>query len=52
MDEVFRFVDSFKAFPPRAYAPSFNPANILESTLREQKAGERLREAFPMLRRP
>ena len=33
MDEVFQFAASFKEFPPRSFPPSFNPANILESTL-------------------
>jgi hypothetical protein len=30
MDEVFKFVDTFKEFPPRSFPPSFNPANIME----------------------
>jgi arylsulfatase A-like enzyme len=41
MDEVFQFVATFKDFPPRSFPPSFNPANILESTmdtLKEKKA--------------
>ncbi|HEX7853679.1 MAG TPA: arylsulfatase [Sphingobium sp.] len=33
MAEVFEFVGTFKEFPPRSFPPSFNPANILESTL-------------------
>ncbi|WP_343712417.1 arylsulfatase [Inquilinus sp.] len=33
MDEVFQFVATFKDFPPRSFPPSFNPANIMESTL-------------------
>jgi len=33
MDDVFQFVDSFKEFPPRSFPPSFNPANVMESTL-------------------
>ena len=49
MDEVFKFVASFNAFPPRSYPPSFNPANCMEEKLREKKAGAKLREAFPML---
>jgi arylsulfatase A-like enzyme len=41
MDEVFQFVATFKDFPPRSFPPSFNPANIMESTmdtLKEKKA--------------
>ena len=26
MDEVFKFVATFKDFPPRSFPPSFNPA--------------------------
>jgi arylsulfatase A-like enzyme len=32
MDEIFQFVATFKDFPPRSFPPSFNPANIMEST--------------------
>lgn len=52
MDEVFKFAASFKEFPPRSFPPSFNPATIMEETLREIKAGRKLREAFPMLNNP
>ena len=33
MDEVFKFAETFKEFPPRSFPPSFNPATILEETL-------------------
>jgi arylsulfatase len=52
MDEVFKFAATFREYPPRSFPPSFNPANIMEETLREIKAGRKLREAFPMLRPP
>ena len=43
MDEVFKFADSFKEFPPRSFPPSFNPATVLEQTLedlqRKRRAG-------------
>ena len=52
MNEVFTFVATFREFPPRSFPPSFNPANILEETLREIKAGRRLREVFPQLPAP
>ena len=38
MDEVFKFAATFKEFPPRSFPPRFNPANIMEDTLREIKA--------------
>jgi arylsulfatase len=50
MDDVFKFAASFKEFPPRSSPPSFNPANVMEDTLRGIKAKKKLEEAFPMLR--
>ena len=50
MDEVFKFTATFKEYPPRSTPPSFNPANLLEQTIREIKAKRKLEEAFPMLR--
>ena len=49
MDEVFRFVATFKEHPPRSFPPSFNPANIMEERLREIKVERKLRSAFPFL---
>ena len=50
MDEVFKFVATFKEYPPRSFPPSFNAANLLEETLRMIKAERKLEKAFPMLR--
>jgi arylsulfatase A-like enzyme len=50
MDDVFKFAETFKQFPPRSVPPSFNPANIMEETMREIKAKQKLEKAFPMLR--
>jgi len=44
MDDVFQFVDTFKEFPPRSFPPSFNPANIMESTLEAIKEKRAIRE--------
>ena len=49
MEEISKFLTSFKEFPPRSSPPSFNPANMLGEMLREMKAGQKLRAAFPML---
>src|SRR5262252_226622 len=49
MDEVFKFVATFKEYPPRSFPPSFNPANLMEETLRDIKAKQKLEKAFPML---
>jgi arylsulfatase len=49
MEGVTDFVASFKEFPPRSVPPSFNPANIMEETLRDIRAGKKLITAFPFL---
>jgi arylsulfatase len=46
MDEVFQFVVTFKEFPPRSFPPSFNPANIMESTLDTMKQKKALAEGL------
>ena len=52
MDDVFQFATTLKEFPPRSSPPSFNPANIIEETLRDIRAKQKLERAFPMLRQP
>jgi arylsulfatase len=49
MGGVMAFLESFKKYPPRSVPQSFNPANMLESTLRELKAKEKIERAFPIL---
>ena len=44
MDEVFKFVTTFKDFPPRSFPPSFNPANIMETTMDAMKRQEAFKE--------
>ena len=44
MDEVFKFADTFKEFPPRAFPPSFTPTTVLSQTLNSIKE-KRLEEA-------
>ena len=48
MDEVFQFVATFKDFPPRSFPPSFNPANIMESTLDTMKQKKALAEGLDL----
>jgi hypothetical protein len=50
VEGVTTFVASFKEYPPRSVPPSFNPANMMEDTLRDIKAKQKLERAFPMLR--
>ena len=50
MDDIFKVAVTYKDYPPRSSLPSFNPANIMEETLRTIKAKQKLEAAFPMLR--
>ncbi|MFO0848750.1 MAG: arylsulfatase [Gemmataceae bacterium] len=52
MGEVQKFVPTFKEFPPRSVPPSFNPANMMEETLRDIKAKQKLERALPLLLDP
>ena len=49
MDGIMQFAQTFKEFPPRSIPPSFNPATIMDDTIREIKARKKIEEAFPML---
>jgi arylsulfatase A-like enzyme len=49
MEGVGDFLASFKEFPPRSTPPSFNPANMVEDTLRDIRAKQKIERAFPML---
>jgi hypothetical protein len=48
IDEVFQFVATFKDFPPRSFPPSFNPANIMESTTDIMKQKKALTEGLDL----
>jgi arylsulfatase len=48
MDEIFQFVATFKEFPPRSFPPSFNPANIMESTLDTIKQKKAMTEGLDL----
>ena len=50
MDDVFQFVATFKDIPPRSFPPSFNPANIMESTLDTMKQKRALTEGLDLER--
>jgi arylsulfatase A-like enzyme len=52
MEGVTDFLATFKEYPPRSVPPSFNPANMLEETLREIGAMQKLERAFPILVEP
>jgi arylsulfatase len=48
MDEVFKFAATFKEFPPRSFPPSFNPANIMESTIEGIRQRRELKESVDL----
>jgi arylsulfatase len=48
MEEVFKFVETFKEFPPRSFPPSFNPANIVGETLDDFKTKKMLKEGLDL----
>jgi arylsulfatase A-like enzyme len=48
MGAVSEFLGSFKDFPPRSAPQSFNPANMLEQTLREIKVEKKIRDSIPL----
>jgi arylsulfatase len=52
MKEVTKFVATFRVSPLRCVPPSFNPASMLEDTLRDIKARQKTERAFPIRVRP
>jgi arylsulfatase len=52
MDDIMQFATTFKEFPPRSIPPSFNPATIMDQTIKEIRVERKVREAFPMLSPP
>ncbi|MBD9375135.1 arylsulfatase [Rhizobium sp. ARZ01] len=50
MDEIFQFVETFKDFPPRSFPPSFNPANIMETTMDGMKQRQALKQNLDLER--
>jgi arylsulfatase A-like enzyme len=52
MDDVVQFAKTFQEFPPRSIPPSFNPATIMDETMRDIRAKRKLERAFPMLVEP
>jgi hypothetical protein len=42
----FPIVATFRDFPPRPFPPSFNPANIMETTIDDIKTRKMLKEGL------
>ena len=49
MQKVFDFVETFIAYPPRSFPPSFVPSTIMEETLKKIKAGAELKKIMPQI---
>jgi arylsulfatase len=41
---------TFKDYPPRSIPPSFNPATIMDQTIKGIETKRKLENAFPMLK--
>jgi arylsulfatase A-like enzyme len=52
MDDVVQFAATFKDFPPRSIPPSFNPATIMDDTMRDIRALRKLEKLYPLPARP
>jgi arylsulfatase len=52
MDEVFKFAATLKEYPPRSIPPSFNPATVLDETIREIRVERKLRALHPLPVKP
>ncbi len=52
MDDVVQFAQTFKEFPPRSIPPSFNPATIMDETMRDIRALRKLEKVFPLPAHP
>jgi hypothetical protein len=49
MADVAAFASTFKEYPPRSIPPSFNPATIMDETIKGIENKRKLEAAFPML---
>jgi len=49
---IVQFAGTFKEFPPRSIPPSFNPATIMDETIKEIRVKRMIDEAYPMLPKP
>ena len=50
MADVAEFAGTFKEYPPRSIPPSFNPATIMDNTIKGIEARRKAEAAFPMLK--
>jgi arylsulfatase A-like enzyme len=48
MEEIVVFAKTFKDYPPRSIPPSFNPATIMDETIKEIRAMRKLQSVYPM----
>jgi arylsulfatase len=51
MDDILKFATTFKDYPPRSIPPSFNPATIMDETLKEIRIENKIRARLPLLQK-
>jgi arylsulfatase len=49
MDDIVQFATTFKEFPPRSIPPSFNPATIMDETIKELRAKRKIETEYGIL---
>jgi arylsulfatase len=51
MDDIMKFAMTFKDYPPRSIPPSFNPATIMDDTLKEIRIENKIRAKLPLMQK-
>ncbi len=49
MDDIVQFAQTFKEFPPRSIPPSFNPATIMDETIKEIRVKRKVESEYNLL---
>jgi arylsulfatase A-like enzyme len=49
MDDVMKFAQTFKEFPPRSIPPSFNPATIMDETIKEIRVKRKAESEYDLM---
>jgi arylsulfatase len=49
MDDIAKFAQTFKEFPPRSIPPSFNPATIMDETIKEIRVKRKAESEYDLL---
>lgn len=49
MDDIVKFAQTFKEYPPRSIPPSFNPATIMDETIKEIRVKRKVESEYDLL---